>query len=95
MVCGALALIFLVLTVVRPQALTSMNHLWFKLGLLMGAIVSPIVLGVIFFLLITPVSLITRLFGRDVLKVKSRKTESYWVERDPPGPGPDSFKNQF
>jgi hypothetical protein len=78
-----------------PQVLTSLNHLWYSLGLLLGKIVSPIVLGIIFFVLITPTSLITRLFGRDELKMKKRSVDSYWVDRSPPGPPSESFKNQY
>lgn len=61
----------------------------------MGKIVSPIVLGLIFFTLLTPCAMIGRLFGRDELRLKLPNTESYWVERTPPGPDPDSFKNLF
>ena len=78
-----------------PQILFSLNRLWFRLGLLLGKIVSPIILGVIFFFLITPISLLTRVFGRDELKMKKRSVESYWVDRAPPGPQSDTFKNQF
>ncbi|MGB8339211.1 MAG: SxtJ family membrane protein [Burkholderiales bacterium] len=85
---AALALFF-------PQSLRTPNKLWFKLGLLIGRIVSPIVLGAIFFLLITPIALLTRLGGRDVLLMKKRDVASYWVVRDPVGPPADSFKNQF
>jgi hypothetical protein len=65
------------------------------LGLLLGKIISPIVLGLIFFVLITPVSLVTRLFGRDELKMKKRSVESYWVDRSPPEPPSNTFKNQY
>jgi len=89
------ALLFGVGALLSPQLLTPLNRLWYGLGLLLGKIVSPIVLGVIFFVLITPVSLITRLFGRDELKIKKRSVDSYWVVRTPPGPTPESFKNQY
>lgn len=82
-------------TLLAPQILTPLNRLWYGLGLLLGEIVSPIVLGIIFFVLITPTSLITRLFGRDELKMKKRYVESYWVDRSPPGPPSDSFKTQY
>jgi hypothetical protein len=65
------------------------------LGILLGRIFSPFVLGVIFFVLLTPISILTRLFGRDELKLKKRSLESYWVDRSPPGPPLDSFKNQY
>jgi hypothetical protein len=66
-----------------------------KLGELMGKVVSPLVLGVIFFVLLTPVGLIGRLLGRDELRLKRTNSESYWIDRVPPGPAGDSFKNQF
>jgi hypothetical protein len=89
------AVLFVAATLSAPQILTPLNRLWYGLGLLLGKIVSPIVLGIIFFVLITPTSLITRLFGRDELKMKKRYVESYWVDRSPPGPPPDSFKTQY
>ena len=81
--------------IVAPTALTPFNKAWMKLGDLMGRVVSPLVLGVIFFVLITPIALITRLFGRDELRLKKANVSSYWIDRAPPGPAGDSFKNQF
>jgi hypothetical protein len=89
------AISFAVATLLSPQLLAPLNRLWYGLGMLLGKIISPIVLGLIFFVLITPVSLVTRLFGRDELKMKKRNVESYWVDRSPPGPPSDSFKNQY
>lgn len=83
------------LAIVAPRRLTRFNKTWVKLGDLMGKIVSPMVLSVIFFVLITPVALITRLFGRDELGLKKTDVSSYWIDRVPPGPERDSFKNQF
>lgn len=90
-----LSVIFAAVTLVSPKLLSPLNWFWYRLGLLLGKIVSPIVLGVIFFVLITPISLITRVFGRDELKMKKRSVVSYWVDRSPPGPLSDSFKNQY
>ena len=81
--------------IIAPGALTPFNKAWMKLGDLMGKVVSPLVLGIIFFVLITPVALITRLFGRDELRLKKTDASSYWIDRAPPGPASDSFKNQF
>jgi hypothetical protein len=89
------AILFAIATFFAPQLLYPLNRLWYELGILLGKIISPIVLGLIFFVLITPVSLITRLFGRDELKIKKRNVESYWMERSPPGPPSESFKNQY
>ncbi len=81
--------------VVAPNLLTPFNKAWMKLGDLMGKVVSPLVLGIIFFVLISPIALITRIFGRDELRLKKTNCNSYWVDRIPPGPASDSFKNQF
>ncbi len=87
--------IFVALTFFAPQLLTPLNRLWYALGILLGKVISPIVLGAMFFVLITPVALVTRIFGRDELKLKKSLLKSYWVDRLPPGPPSDSFKNQF
>ena len=81
--------------IIAPGLLTPLNKAWMKLGELMGKVVSPLLLGVIFFLLITPVALVTRLFGRDELRLKKTDASSFWIDRAPPGPAGDSFKNQF
>jgi Saxitoxin biosynthesis operon protein SxtJ len=86
---------FTAATVLAPALLAPLNKAWFKLGLLLGRIVSPIVLGAIYFLLITPVAIIGRFIGRDELKLRKRTTESYWIDRVPLGPAADSFKNMF
>ncbi len=82
-------------TFFASQLLTPLNRFWYALGMHIGQVISPIVLGAIFFVLITPIALITRLFGRDELKIKKSFVQSYWVDRLPPGPPSDSFKNQF
>jgi len=89
------AILFAAATLLTPQSLAPLNRLWYGLGMLLGKIISPIVLGLIFFVLITPVSLVTRLFGRDELKMRKRSVKSYWIDRSPPGPLSDSFKNQY
>ena len=89
------AVVVAIVTVVAPRLLAPFNKAWFLFGELMGKVVSPLVLGVIFFLLITPIALITRLFGRDELRLKRANANSYWIDRKPPGPAGDSFKNQF
>ena len=78
-----------------PDVLAPFNKAWMKLGELMGKVVSPLVLGTIFFVLITPIALVTRVFGRDVLRLKRANVQSYWIERTPPGPAGESFNNQF
>ena len=94
LVIGAVAFGFFAF--VFSKVLGPLNWLWYQLGQLLGKLVSPIVLGSIFFLLLTPVSLVTRMFGRDELRLKKNKgQQSFWIERSPPGPEPTSFKNQF
>jgi hypothetical protein len=83
------------ITLLFPKLLTPFNKTWFLIGELLGKIVSPLVLGIIFFVVLTPVGLITKLFGRDTLRLKRTEASSYWVDRTPPGPSPEAFKNQF
>jgi len=90
-----LGLVFAILAGAAPKLLAPLNKLWFQLGIALGRLVNPIVLGVIFFLLITPVAVFMKLVGRDVLHIKKREISSYWVKREPSGPEPESFKNQF
>jgi hypothetical protein len=90
-----LSAVFLFFTLVRPQILSPFNKAWFLLGILLGKIVSPIVLGAIFFVILTPVAVIGRMFGRDALRLNKADVKSYWVDREPVGPSPESFKNQF
>jgi hypothetical protein len=83
------------LAMVAPVLLTPFKWVWMRLGELIGKVVNPLMLGVMFFVLITPISLISRIFGRDVLFLKRPNVSSYWIDRTPPGPAGDSFKNQF
>jgi len=78
---ASLGIIFLIITLIKPDTLLPLNNLWMKFGLLLSIIISPIVLGLIFFGLITPISLITRLFGRDELNLKLKKKNTYWLPR--------------
>lgn len=91
---GASALVAL-LTFLAPSALAPFNRAWFRLGELLNKVVSPLVLGLLFFGIVTPVALLGRLFGRDELRLKRPNLPSYWIERQPPGPSGDSFKDQF
>lgn len=94
-VFAGLSTLFILAAIAVPTLLAPLNRLWMAFGLLLGKIVSPVVLGLIFLVLITPVALATRLFGRDILRMKKRRVPSYWVERDPAGPEPASFQHQF
>jgi hypothetical protein len=87
-----ISIFFLALGLLNSRILTPLNKLWFKFGILLGKILSPFVLGIIFFLVVTPVGLIMRILGKDVLNLKYNKSKSYWVEKN----GPKSkMKNQF
>jgi len=92
----ALAAAFAVISFTFARVLHPLNKLWMRFGLLLSMIVSPIVLGVIFFVVLVPVGLFQRMRGRDVLRRSfDRQLPSYWILRDPPGPQPDSFPRQF
>ena len=83
-------------TLVRPKWLRPFNAAWMKFAGLLHSVVSPLVLGAIFFLVLTPVGLVQRLAGRDVMRRKfDPKKKSYWISREPPGPPPESLRNQF
>ena len=87
-----IAIIFLVLGLINSKILTPLNKLWFKFGILLGRIVSPVIMGLIFFLVVTPIALIMRIIGKDLLNLKFNKEKSYWIEKT----GPKSkMKNQF
>ena len=92
----AIALVFAAVATVRPGLLAPLNRLWFKFGLLLNSIVSPIVMGLLFYLIITPFALCMRLTGKDLLHLKhDPKAQSYWILREPPGPSPETIKNQY
>ena len=87
-----ISLIFLALGLKNSRVLTPLNKLWFKFGIFLGKIVSPLVMGIIFFLVVTPIGLIMRILRKDLLNLKYNSNKSYWVEKD----GPKSkMKNQF
>lgn len=77
-----LAAIFLSITLFKPNALLPLNKLWMNFGLMLGMIVNPIVLGMIFFFLFTPVAFFMRLFRRDQLRLQIKGDNSYWIERE-------------
>ena len=97
-IIGLLLLIscfFLISSFFFQALLTQLNKAWFMLGLALGKVVSPIVLGIIFFGLITPIALIARLIGRDELKLKRPQKSTYWSQPIGSNSDADSFKNQF
>ena len=87
-----ISMIFLILGLINSNFLTPLNKLWFKFGIFLGKIISPVIMGIIFFLVVTPIGLIMRFLGKDVLNLKYHKNKSYWIEKN----GPKSkMKNQF
>jgi len=92
---AALSIVFTLIAMTKPNILLPLNKLWMRFGLLLGMIVSPIVLGMVFFLIFTPVGLVTRMFGRDELRLKPVNSESYWKQRELNQPTVDSFTRQY
>ena len=87
-----ISFIFLVLGLLNSKLLNPLNIVWFKLGLFLGKIVSPIVMGIIFFFVVTPIALLMKLLQKDLLNLKFNKNNTYWIEKS----GPKSkMKNQF
>ena len=87
-----LSLIFLTLGLINSNFLTPLNILWFKFGMLLGKVVSPLILGFIFFIVVTPTGILVRFFKKDLLNLKFNSKKSYWIEKS----GPKSkMKNQF
>lgn len=90
------AALLLLITQFVPSLLTPLNRLWMGTGLVLGKIVSPVVMGLMYFVLIAPVGVATRIARRDPLRLSfDRAAHSYWIERTPPGPTQKSFENQF
>lgn len=93
--CALAGVCLSLLAWLAPKRLRLLNRAWFAFGELLGRVVSPIVLGIIFFVLITPISIIARLLGRDELRLKRRAVTSYWVPRQKTRLEPNSFRQQF
>lgn len=90
------AALFLFVAFVRPKALHPLNIVWFRFGLLLGRVVAPVVMAILYFVAVTPTAFVMRALGHDLLDLKAGKdTESYWIVRDPPDSERNSMKNQF
>ena len=88
--------LFLVSALVAPRLLAPLNRIWFRFGLLLHKIVSPLVMGLLFFCTVMPIGLLMRVFGKRPLDLKFDKAaKSYWIHRAPPSPEPGSMKRQF
>ena len=87
-----ISIVFLALGLFNSKLLNPLNKTWFKVGIFLGKIVSPIVLGLIFFLLVTPIGIIMKIFKKDLLNLKFNNNKSYWIEKNEPK---SKMKNQF
>ena len=76
-----LSFVFLIITFIRPNLFTPLNKLWIQFGILLGKIISPIVMGLVFFFVVTPIGILVRLFKKDVMGLKKKET-SYWINRE-------------
>ena len=78
-----LSLVFLILGITNSKLLAPLNKLWFKIGIILGNFISPVVMGVVFFLVVTPTGIIVRILGKDLLKTnKNKNIPTYWINRD-------------
>lgn len=91
----AMAVVFLIVTLIKAELLLPLNKLWMRFGLLLGLIINPSVLAIIYFGVFTPVNLLMKILGRDELGLKLSERPSYWKERSSGDKLSDSFKNQF
>lgn len=92
----AIAIVFTIAAMLFPATLTRLNKLWMRFGLLLHKVVSPVVLGFLFFIVITPMAVAMRMVGKDSLRLRQNLDRTtYWIERTPPGPPQESFVDQF
>ena len=91
-----LAGVFAVLAYAAPRLLAPLHRLWAKVGLLLHMVISPVILGILFYVCVTPIGVLMRISGRDPLRRKFEPAaKTYWITREPPGPAPETFNNQF
>tara|TARA_B110001450_G_C17300825_1_gene351358 strand:- start:82 stop:465 length:384 start_codon:yes stop_codon:yes gene_type:complete len=88
----SISLLFLILGLLNSKILYPLNKIWFKFGILLGKVISPIVMGIIFFFVVTPIGLLMKVFNKDLLNLKFNKNKSYWIEKNEPK---SKMKNQF
>jgi len=93
-ILGSICGIFLIVTIINADALLPLNKLWMKFGILLGKIVSPIIMGIIFFGIFTPIAILMRLSGRDELHLRFKKKKTHWISRKDVKKF-DTFKKQF
>jgi hypothetical protein len=91
-----LSLGLLAVSLTKPDLLAPANRIWMRFGLLLHSVVSPVIMSVVFFLVITPMAVLFRLLGKDPMRLRfDRGASTYWIRREPPGPAPESMINQF
>ena len=88
----AISITFLILGLTNSKILTPLNKIWFKFGILLGNVIAPIVMGIIFFLIVTPTSIIMKILGKDLLNLKKNNNNSYWIEKSNQN---NKMKNQY
>jgi hypothetical protein len=87
---------FALVALARPAWLARLNRAWLRLGLLLGAVMGPLALAILYYGVLVPIGLLLRVSGKDALRLTlDAKAQTYWIRRDPPGPPPDSMTNQF
>ena len=86
------SVIFFILGLINSKILTPINKIWFRFGLLLGKIVSPLVMGIVYFIVVTPIGLLMRIFGKDILNLKKNNKNTYWVDKDIKN---GTMKNQY
>jgi len=88
--------LFLIATLLWPPILTPLNRLWSRLGLLLHRVTNPVIMGLMFYGVLTPMGVVMRRLGRDPLRRRFEPdAQSYWIDRRPPGPAPQTMTNQF
>ena len=87
-----ISLIFLTLGLLNSRILTPLNKIWFKFGVLLGKIISPLIMGIIFFFVVTPIGLFMKMLKKDLLSLNFNNDKSYWIEKKEPK---SNMKNQF
>ena len=93
---GGVAVLFLATALLRPALLNPLNRIWLKFGLLLHSVVNPIVMALVFYGTVLPTGLVMRALGKDLLRLKRQPdAASYWIPRAPPGPAPETMKDQF
>lgn len=90
-----LSFLFGLLALIAPGVLNPLNHLWTLFGALLHAIMSPVILAVLFYLVFMPIGLALRLVGKELLSAPDKSAASYWIQREPPGPDPSTMPQQF